>query len=89
MNKQSWTADKGQSSRLDIGQGLLTIPSQKASMLQSVTQGLSDGMYRANGTHGKRQEKHTTFLPESLNARDHFGDLIVDDKIILKCILKK
>jgi hypothetical protein len=29
---------------------------------------------------------HTTFLSENMKARDHLGDLDVDDRTILKCV---
>jgi hypothetical protein len=32
---------------------------------------------------------HTTFYLEALKGRDHLGDLNVDEKMILKLILKK
>jgi hypothetical protein len=37
---------------------------------------------------GKR-EMRTTLQPEELSRKEHFEDLGVDGKMILKCVLKK
>jgi len=36
-----------------------------------------------------RKEVHTRFWSENLKENDQLGDLGVDERIILKCILKK
>jgi hypothetical protein len=66
--------------------GGLTTPLIKCQHITEVTQ---DEMGRACSTHEKDKKCILNFRSQNLKGRDYSGDLGIDERILLKLILRK